>query len=245
MRSQVVSGASHELSHLLAHLRWVAHDVDARRLESGDLLSSASLAAGNNGASVAHAATWRCRLSSDEAHNGQIAMVVGLEPGGGLFLGLATDLANHDDALGLGVIDEALEHVDEVGAIKGVATDADNGRLTKALCGRLVDGLVCEGTGTGHDSDLALGVDVAGHNADLALAWLDNTWAVWSDKTSLILRLHDRLDLDHVEGGDALSDADDEVHLGLDSLEDGVGSEGRGHVDDGSLGISGGLGLSH
>ena len=110
MRSQVVSGASHELSHLLTHLRWVAHDVDARRLESGDLLGSASLAAGNDGASVAHAATWRCRLSSDEAHNGQIAMVVGLEPGGGLFLGLATDLANHDDALGLGVIDEALEH---------------------------------------------------------------------------------------------------------------------------------------
>ena len=218
MRSQVVSGASHELSHLLAHLRWVAHDVDARRLESGDLLSSASLAAGNDGASVAHAATWRCRLSSDEAHNGQIAMVVGLEPGGGLFLGLATDLANHDDALGLGVIDEALEHVDEVGAIKGVATDADNGRLAEALRGRLIDGLVGESTGTGHDTDLALGVDVAGHDADLALARLDDTWAVRSNKTSLALRLHDRLNLDHIEGGDTLSDADNKIHFGLNSF---------------------------
>ena len=88
-------------------------------------------------------------------------------------------------------------------------------------------------------------MNVAGHDSNLALTWLDDTWAVRSNKTSLGLRLHDRLNLDHIEGGDTLSDADNEVHLSLDSLQDGVGGEGRGHINDGGLGIGGGLGVLH
>ena len=47
------------------------------------------------------------------------------------------------------------------------------------------------------------------------------------------------LDLHHVEDGDALGDADDELELGVDRLEDRVGGEGRRHVDRGG----GGAGL--
>ena len=88
-------------------------------------------------------------------------------------------------------------------------------------------------------------MNVTRHDSNLALARLDDTGAVRSDQSGLVLGLHDRLDLDHVKSRDALSDTDYEVHLSFDSLQDGVGSEGRRNVDDGSLSIGGGLGLSH
>ena len=88
-------------------------------------------------------------------------------------------------------------------------------------------------------------MDVAWHDTNFALAGLDNTWAVWSDQASFVLRFHDRLDFDHVKGWNALRDADNEVHLSLDSLQDGVGSERRWHVDDGGLSIGGRLGFGH
>ena len=40
------------------------------------------------------------------------------------------------------------------------------------------------------------------------------------------------LDPDHVEHRNALGDADDQRHLGVDRLEDRVRGEGRRHVDD-------------
>ena len=45
---------------------------------------------------------------------------------------LSSDLANHDDSLGVGVIEENVETVQEVGAVEGVATDADAEGLTEA-----------------------------------------------------------------------------------------------------------------
>ena len=55
---------------------------------------------------------------------------------GAVFLGGAADLADHDDGLGLGVGQEHLQHVDEVGAVDRVAADADAGRLAEP--GRVV-----------------------------------------------------------------------------------------------------------
>mmetsp|Transcript_44063 Transcript_44063/g.58469 ORF Transcript_44063/g.58469 Transcript_44063/m.58469 type:complete len:225 (+) Transcript_44063:274-948(+) len=218
--------------------------MDASGLQSGDFLGGSTLASGNDGTGVAHAAAGGRSLAGDEADDGQVAVVVGAEPLSGLLLGLAADLTNHDDTFSLGIVDELGEHVNEVGAVEGVATDADNSRLAETLRGRLVDGLVGEGARAGDHTDLTLGVDVARHDADLALARLDNAGAVRANQARLALRLHDRLHLDHVEGGDALRDAHDEVHLSLNGLEDGVGGEGRRHVDDRGLSIGGLLGLS-
>ena len=47
-------------------------------------------------------------------------------------LGLASDLSDHDDALGVGVVEEHVEAVQEVGAVERVATDADAQGLTQA-----------------------------------------------------------------------------------------------------------------
>ena len=44
---------------------------------------------------------------------------------GGVFLGRAADLADHDDRLGRLVGQEHLQHIDELGALHRIAADAD------------------------------------------------------------------------------------------------------------------------
>ena len=82
---------------------------------------------------------------------------------------LPSDLSDHDDALRLGVVDEEVEAVDEVGPVERVPSDSHAQGLAQAHLGGLVDGLVGQGPGTGDDADAAALVDVTGHDADLAL----------------------------------------------------------------------------
>ena len=85
----------------------------------------------------------------------------------GFLLGLSPDLANHDNSLGGGIIDEQLQAVDEVCSIEGISPDADTQGLAEADSGGLVDSLVCKSARPRDHSDAALLVDVAGHDADL------------------------------------------------------------------------------
>ena len=50
-----------------------------------------------------------------------------------VLLGLAADLADHDDRLGLVVGEEQFERVDEIHALDRIAADADRRRLAEAL----------------------------------------------------------------------------------------------------------------
>ena len=88
-------------------------------------------------------------------------------------------------------------------------------------------------------------MNVAGHDTNLALGRLDDTRAVGSNQSCLVLSLENRFHSDHIECGYPLGDAYDEFDLGLDSLLDRVGSEGSGHVDDRRLAASVLLGLAH
>jgi len=233
--SQRISGSLHELGHLLAHLGWVAHDMNASGLESSDLLSSSTLTTSNDGTGVAHTAAWGRGLASDEADNGQVAVVVRTKPLSGFLLGLTTDLTNHDDTFGFGIIDELSEHINEVSTVERVTANTDNRRLAKSLGSRLVNSLVGQSTRAGHDTDFTLRVDVTRHDTDLAFARLDDTGTVRANQARLVLRLHDRFDLDHIESGNTLSDADNEIHLCLNSFEDSISGEGRRNINDGSL----------
>lgn len=118
---------------------------------------------------MTHAAAGGSRDTGNERDGGLVVDVVGLEELGGILLGGTTNLTDHDDTVGLGVLEEDLEAVDEVGAGEGVTTDTDDEGLTKASLGGLVDGLVGQGTGTGDDTDTAALVDEARHDTDLAL----------------------------------------------------------------------------
>ena len=170
-------------------------------------------------------------------------MVMLREPLSGLLFGFTADLTNHDNTFSLGIIDELGEDIDEVGAVERITANADNSRLAEVIFRGLVDGLVREGTGARNDTNLSLLMNITRHDTNLAFTRLNDTGAVRTDKSRLVLRLHNGFDLDHVEGGDTLSDADDEVHLGFDGLKNGVGSKRWRNVDDGSLSIGRLLGL--
>lgn len=78
-------------------------------------------------------------------------------------------------------------------------------------------------------------MNVSGHNADLALSGLDNAGAVGANQARLTLRLHDGFYSNHIQSGNALSNAHDEVHLCLDGFKDCIGSERWGDVDNSGI----------
>lgn len=188
------------LAHGASQTGGRALDDDAGGLEGLDLGVGAALAAGNDGAGVAHAAARGRADAGDEADDGLAAVdgVVLAQEVGGVLLGRAADLADHDDAVRVLVLEEDLEAVDEVGPAEGVTANADDEGLAEAGLGGLVDGLVGQGAGTGDDADATALVDEAGHDADLALAGGDDAGAVGPDEAGLGLALQDIGDTHHV-----------------------------------------------
>ncbi|KAI6776289.1 hypothetical protein HG530_000234 [Fusarium avenaceum] len=184
----------------LAQTSGGALDNNTGILEGLDLGVGTTLTTGNNSTGVTHSSTGRSRDTSDEADNGLAAVdgVGVLEELGGVLLSGTTNLTDHDDTVGVGVLGEDLKAVDEVGAGEGVTTNTDNERLTKAGLGSLVDGLVGQGTGTRDDTDATALVDEARHDTDLALFGSDDTGAVGSDETGLALCLEHVGDANHV-----------------------------------------------
>ncbi len=129
---------------------------------------------------------------------------------GGVFLGGAADFADHDDRLGVGVGQEHLQHVDELGALDRIAADADGGGLAEAHVGGLEHRFIGEGAGARDHADACRGCeDVARHDADLALVGREDARAVRPDQARLGAGER-ALHLDHVEHRDALGDADDQ-----------------------------------
>ena len=79
------------------------------------------MAAGDDGAGVAHAAARRGGLASDEGHHrlGDVR----LHEFSGLLLSAAADLANHDDGVGVWVILEHPQCVNVAGAVDRIAAE--------------------------------------------------------------------------------------------------------------------------
>jgi hypothetical protein len=73
----------------------------------------------------------------------------------------------------------------------------------------LPDSLVSQRTGARDDAHPAAFVDIARHDADLALSRRDNSWAVGADEPAFFAISHHAADLDHIANGNALSDTDD------------------------------------
>ena len=103
-------------------------DGDAGGLKRGDLIRRGSFSSGNNCSGMAHApAGWR-GAARDESHHGLLD--VSLDKSRGLFFRQSADLSNHHDAVGVRVIIEKAQRVDECCADNRVAADSDAGGLT-------------------------------------------------------------------------------------------------------------------
>lgn len=84
--------------------------------------------------------------------------------------------------LGVGVVEEQLDHVDVLGAGEGVAANANAERLAQSHIGGLRDGFVCQGAGAGHDANFAGLVDVTGLDTHLAAKGVNDARAVRANK---------------------------------------------------------------
>src|SRR5512147_2204422 len=214
----------------LAHLGGIARHLDAAGFHHRELLLRRALAAGDDGAGMAHALARRRGDAGDEADDGLFH--VALHPLGGGFLVRAADLADHDHGVGIGVVVEELEHVHVLEAVHRIAADAHRGGLPDAELGELCHRLVGQGAGARHHPDAPLPVDVARHDADLELFRRDHARAVRSEQQRLaVLLAHAVAHFDHVAHRDALGDADGELQVRLHRLPDRGGREWRRHVD--------------
>lgn len=141
-------------------------------LKSGNLRVRATLTTADNGTGVTHPTTRGRTDTGDEADSRLVVLVVGLEEFGRILLSATANLSNHDDTLGFRVLEEDAQAVDEVGARERVTTNANDQRLAKTGLGRLVHGLVGQGTGTRDDTDTTTLVDESRHDTNFALALL-------------------------------------------------------------------------
>ena len=156
---------------------------------------------------------------------------------GGFLFRSAADLADHDDGLGLRIVLEQTQAVDEIHPLDRVAADADAGALTQAHLGGLVNGFIGQRAGPRHDADLAGLVDEARHDADLAFARRDDAGAVGTDQIGpRVIGAQHLLDAQHVEHRNAFGDRDDHLDAGIRRFQDRVRRERRWHEDHAGLG---------
>src|SRR5690606_6813319 len=102
------------------------------------------------------------------------------------FLRRAADLADHNDRIRIRIVIEQLQNIDEFRALDRVAADADRGRLTDAAGRQLMNRFVRQRTGARYDADVALRMDIARHDADLAFVRRNDARAVRPDQAGLL-----------------------------------------------------------
>src|SRR5215469_5486524 len=117
---------------------------------------------------MAHAPAGRSRGAGDESGNGFLAIL--FDPFGGFFLGTAANFANHDDAVGIGILIEHFNDVEMRRADDRIPADADASALPDTAFGQLPDGLVGERATAGNHANVAFLMNVAGCNAYAAAA---------------------------------------------------------------------------
>ena len=124
-----------ELDNRLTNMRDRFCDRDPYRIQRCDLFYRSSFAAGNDGAGMAHALSWRRHAPSDEGSDRLLHMF--MDPFCSLLFRRTTDFADHEDRLGIRVIIEKLKRIDEVRAFDRVTPDADRACLTDTCIGQL------------------------------------------------------------------------------------------------------------
>src|SRR5258705_3039602 len=92
-----------------------------------------------------------------------------------------------------------------------------------------------QGARARNDSDGAFFMNARGHDAQLAFAGGNNSGTVRADQARLA-RLQELPGPDHIQGGNAFGDADDQLDVGVGGFHDRVGGSWRRHKDDGRIG---------
>src|SRR6266700_5458933 len=207
-----------------AEVRGSFDGADAGGGHRSVLVPGGALAAADNRASMAHAASRRRSLPGNEADNRLLH--IGFNPFRRAFFGVATDFTDQDDGLGAGIIVEKLDGIEEGRADDGIDADADAGGLANAEARQLVDGFVSERAAAADHANVSLLVNAAGHDANFALARRNDARTIRTNETCVI-EVHNRGHANHVHDGDTLGDANNERDLCISGFENRVSREGR------------------
>src|SRR5919112_2274869 len=222
------SAAAERPGDELGDLGGVRRGPDASLPQRLALGFSRALTTRDDGAGVPHSLALGGREASDVGHDGDTHLapyVLGRE-----LLGVTADLPNHHGALRLGVGLELAEDLDEVCPYDRIAADPDSGALPDLSLRELVDDLVGQRAAAAYDADVARHKDVLGHYGDICLLRREDAGTVRPDECR-VLGPQVACDPHHVVHGDAFCNAADGRESGVQSLEDGVGGEGRGDED--------------
>mmetsp|Transcript_29276 Transcript_29276/g.45495 ORF Transcript_29276/g.45495 Transcript_29276/m.45495 type:complete len:281 (-) Transcript_29276:169-1011(-) len=184
-----------------------------------------------------HPSSWRSRHPSNKAHHRFVRISVLLEPLRSFFLRSSSNLTNHDDALGLRIIREAFQTVDEVSPVKRITSDSDAGRLSQPSRRSLMHGLVGQRATAGYHANFTRSVDVSWHDADLAFTGFDDSGTVRSDEAGLVLSLEHVLYAGHVLLGYTLGDGHNERDFRFNCIHDGLGAEWGWNVNHRGVGL--------
>src|SRR5690554_459289 len=223
--------ASHFLQRL-ADLGQAAHGFNTGIFQGGKLLVCSALTTRNDGASVAHTLARRCS-DTGNVGNHRLGHVL-FDERGRFFFGGTTDFTDHNDGFGFRIFLQQLQNVDEVGARNRVTTDAHTGGLAEAVIGGLLDRFIGQGAGAGYDTNLTFLVDMARHDADLALVRSDQARAVRTNHANAFT-INVFFGVQHVDGRDSFSDTNDQLNTGIGGFDDGVFTERSRYVDNRGL----------
>jgi hypothetical protein len=149
--------------------------------------------------------------------------------GGGALLGVAPDLADHDDEVGGRVLFEGRDRIDVGGADHRIAADADARRESDVR--ELVHELVGERARLGDEAEPAGPGDVGRGDADVRLAGRDDAGAVRADEPDPPFGGVGE-EFDRVGDRDAFGDDHDEVEAGVHRFEDRALRVGGRDEDD-------------
>src|SRR6478735_5804758 len=234
-RSESGGEPLHDLAHQVGGLGGRPAHLDPGGLEGLLLPLRGARRAGHDGAGVAHGLALGSGEPGDVADD-RLGDVV-LDVGRRTLLGVATDLADHDDRVGVGVVLERLEAVDVRGADDRVAADADAGG--EPVVTHLVHHLVGQRARLRDQADPAGAGDVGGDDAGVGRPGADQAGAVRADDPRRALLLGVVVELRGVLDGDALGDDHGERDAGVDRLGGGGLGEGGRHEDDADVGAGG------
>src|SRR5262245_51765580 len=124
----------------------ILHHTNTGCFQAFHLFGSRALPTRNDSAGMAHAPSWwRC----DSGYETDDRLLdIFLNELGCLLLRIATDLADHHDCLGLRILLEQRQHIDEACAINRIASDPHAGRFTQSKRRELMHGFIGEGSAT-------------------------------------------------------------------------------------------------
>ena len=134
----------------------------------------------------------------NKTHNWFVFRVVRLDSLRSIFLSLSSDFSNHNDSLSLWILHEPRQHIYKVCPWEGVSANSYHSALPEPDFSSLMYRLVSQSSAPTYNPDFPSFVYVAGHDSNFALIRLDNSGAVGTNQSGLLLLVQDVLHSDHV-----------------------------------------------